>query len=331
MKNLLSISFVLIMAVGLTACGDTQEEKNQKQLLGDSFKLLRDIGEMGQKGASSEEIGDKAMDGILGSLGKIRGENGEKLSDDELAKLREGMETGVNYVKEMEKMTESGESDEDISMNFFGKMAEMQLKHDKDMTDEEREDAEAAAEMFKDGGKKFKESNELILKKATEDIEAAHKEMEDLRKKDLADALTELKRSPKIALIALDGSTLASNMIAPKIGCNDMIIFEDLNKEMMPKEVLETLFNFADFDENEGYYNAFYSSSNLSVDNLSIDDAGVATVELSGNLQTGGMCDNPRVMAQIKQTIMVMKPMIIKDVKILINGELVEDFLSEKD
>ncbi len=334
MKKIFSIGFVLIMAVGLTACGETQEEKNQKKLLGDGFKMLMDVGKMAQDGASEGEIGDKLKNGVLDSLSGLKGPDGETLSKDELGTLREGMDKGAGLIKEMgdviKKAEKSGKSDQDISMDFFGKIVEMQLEHDEDMTDEEREGAKAAVEMFKDGGKKFKEGQQKMIDQMKEETKKMHKDMKEAKAKDLKNALTELKRNPKIALIALDGSTLASNMMAPKIGCDDMIIFKELNEAMMPKEILETLFKFDDFDENEGYYNVFYNSK-LVVEELSINNNGIATVKLSGNLYPGGICDNPRIIQQIVKTVMVMKPMVIKDVEVFINGEDIGDFLSEKD
>jgi hypothetical protein len=43
--------------------------------------------------------------------------------------------------------------------------------------------------------------------------------------------------------------------------------------------------------------------SNLIVDSVMIDSSGAATVNLSGELMLGGVCDVPRVEAQLENAV----------------------------
>ncbi len=338
MKKIALVIFGFVFSAVLSGCGDTAEEKNQNQLLKDGFSLVNDIGEMQENGTSSEKMEEKSRNAVLDSFGKIRGENGEKLSEDDLNAIDDGLKSGGDFLKKVEEMSaemknlENGnESDEDMSMNMFGKIAEMQLKYDDDMTDEERTDAEAAAEVFKDGGKKFKEYGEMQAEQMKKDQKAAEIEMKKSMNAGRSKAITQNKPYPKIALIALDDSALAKTRPGiPKIGCNDVFVMQEISGPLSPKGVIEAMFVYKDFDEKEGYYNVFSGSKDLKVEELKVDENGVVTVEVSGELRTGGVCDAPRVTAQIKNTIVQFDPFSIKDVKILINGEDLGDYLSEK-
>jgi hypothetical protein len=75
-----------------------------------------------------------------------------------------------------------------------------------------------------------------------------------------------------------------------------------------------------------GLYNALYQS-NLQVDSLSIDGSK-ASVYLSGSLVMGGECDNPRVQAQLEQTVRQF-PTVTK-AAIFVNGRPLADVLSLK-
>ncbi len=339
MKKILSIGIVLAVTISLTACGDTPEEKNQKIAAKEGLKALMDLGKMAQKGASDEDLGKAAIDKFVSGVDKLEGKNGEKITKEEQAKLKEGLNEGMDFMKEMVKMGDAAEKngrDDEVAMDFFGKMAEMQLKYDKDMTDEEKESAEAAAKMFKDGGKKFKENLNTALEEQKREMEQMQKEAdaeEAAMKKEIRENLfTRKKYNFKIALSSLDGATMTKTLReagVPTIGCDDVVIYKELTGESNAKEILERMFTFDGYDEDKGEYNVF-QSSDLKVDDLSIDNNYVVTVKLSGNLSTGGMCDNPRVGAQITQTIKMVNPTWIKDVKIFINGEPLGDFLSEK-
>ena len=63
------------------------------------------------------------------------------------------------------------------------------------------------------------------------------------------------------------------------------------------------------------------------MDSLSISN-GVASVALSGSLKLGGECDNPRVQAQLEQTVLQFPT--VTQAEITINGKPLKDALSLK-
>ena len=136
------------------------------------------------------------------------------------------------------------------------------------------------------------------------------------------------KTSPAIALIAMDGSELNKNLTqTKKIGCDDKLVIIEMEDNITsPSELLEKLFNYKDYKEEDGYYNVFSLSKNLKVDNLDITD-GKAILKLSGDLFVGGMCDNPRLFEQIFETINTVTP--IGGLEVYINGTELSAYLSE--
>ena len=75
-----------------------------------------------------------------------------------------------------------------------------------------------------------------------------------------------------------------------------------------------------------GLYNALYQSK-LTIADLRIEN-GKATIRLTGQLLLGGVCDNPRVEAQLVETAMQFST--VKEVAIFINDKPLKDVLSEK-
>jgi LysM repeat protein len=75
-----------------------------------------------------------------------------------------------------------------------------------------------------------------------------------------------------------------------------------------------------------GLYNALYQSQ-LTIDDVRIDNR-IATIRLSGQVVLGGVCDSPRVQAQLEQAALQFST--VDQVKIYLNGNLLQDVLSEK-
>ena len=75
-----------------------------------------------------------------------------------------------------------------------------------------------------------------------------------------------------------------------------------------------------------GLYNALYQSA-LQVESVSIA-GGKASVYLTGTLKMGGECDNPRVQAQLEQTVLQFPT--VKEAAIFVNGKPLADALSLK-
>lgn len=64
------------------------------------------------------------------------------------------------------------------------------------------------------------------------------------------------------------------------------------------------------------------------MESIEIDDQGLAIVRLSGTYLLGGVCDDPRFEAQIKETVAQFPQ--VKKVQVLINDKPLEEILSEK-
>ena len=137
-------------------------------------------------------------------------------------------------------------------------------------------------------------------------------------------------KNPIVGIIALDGTPADEKHKSKQlIGCDDKIIEMKLEGIFTSDEILNKLFEFRDYDNEFGYYNVFEHSQKLFAESVIIDQNGLATVKLSGDLLISGMCDVPRVTAQIETTLRQIEG--VEGVKIYINGENVDDFLSEKE
>src|SRR5690606_28137946 len=70
-----------------------------------------------------------------------------------------------------------------------------------------------------------------------------------------------------------------------------------------------------------GLYNALYDSD-LRVDSVTLVN-GVATIRLSGTVRVGGVCDVPRIHAQLRQ--IALQYSTVQSVVITINGVPLEE------
>jgi hypothetical protein len=75
-----------------------------------------------------------------------------------------------------------------------------------------------------------------------------------------------------------------------------------------------------------GLYNALYQS-HLTIQVLRLEN-GKASIYLAGRLLLGGVCDNPRLEAQLVETAMQFST--VQQVEIFFNGKPLKDWLSEK-
>ena len=115
-----------------------------------------------------------------------------------------------------------------------------------------------------------------------------------------------------------------------KIGCEDSIV--GVNR-VIPQTsapltaALKELLSIRDqYYGQSGLYNTLYKST-LKLDGVSIVNAK-AIINLSGNFGLSGVCDNPRVKAQIEETALQFST--VRDVAIFIGGVPIEKALSEK-
>ncbi len=107
------------------------------------------------------------------------------------------------------------------------------------------------------------------------------------------------------------------------VGCEDSLvdvtipIWETDSLEEEIAATLTVLLSFDDYNYGEsGYINALYNND-ATVESVTIE-AGVATVELSGSISSGGVCDDPRIIGQIEETVKAFDG--VDDAVILLNG-----------
>jgi len=114
------------------------------------------------------------------------------------------------------------------------------------------------------------------------------------------------------------------------IGCGDSAILvttEEVTTEDVIKSTFERLLsNHNQYYGDSGLYNTLYNS-NLSYISSTIVDNKL-TVRLSGNLSLGGVCDNPRVEAQLEMTAQAASG--LNNVEIFINDKSLDEILSLK-
>ncbi len=132
--------------------------------------------------------------------------------------------------------------------------------------------------------------------------------------------------SVSIALIALNDNGASG----PAVGCGDsavMVRVQVPRTQAVLRASLEKLLSLHSKDYGEsGFYNALYQSS-LSLDQLSLTD-GNAVIRLKGQLTSGGVCDDPRIIAQIEQTALQFST--VKTATIYVNGTKIQELLSGK-
>ncbi len=114
----------------------------------------------------------------------------------------------------------------------------------------------------------------------------------------------------------------------PAIGCGDSIIPVAINIPPTPAPLTAAIRELLAVRDrnygNTGLYNALAQSS-LQLDSASVAQ-GVATLKLSGQLTSGGVCDDPRIIAQLTQTARQFST--VNSVQIFVNGQRIEDLLS---
>lgn len=141
-----------------------------------------------------------------------------------------------------------------------------------------------------------------------------------------APAASPTQNMVRIFLIALDDN----GQTGFPVGCGDSVI--PVQVEIPPtqevlKDALVELLSIKDqYYGQSGLYNALYQSD-LQVESVSIQD-GKATVYLTGTLMMGGVCDTPRVQAQLEYT--VLQFLSVTEADIFINGQSLADALSLK-
>ena len=111
------------------------------------------------------------------------------------------------------------------------------------------------------------------------------------------------------------------------IGCNDSIvpITRTIPGDVDPiVGALEELLSIPgpDFGES-GLSTAFYAW-NVTVDSVTVEN-GKATVQMSGDIQIAGVCEEPRIRAQLEETVLAFAT--VDQVEFFINGQSLNEIL----
>ena len=125
-----------------------------------------------------------------------------------------------------------------------------------------------------------------------------------------------------IYLIALEDR----GEMGDEIGCGDSIVPVErtIAKVDEPLEsAINQLLLVTNRDPSSGLYNALHLSE-LELESVVVED-NVATVNLTGDFQLGGVCDSPRIEEQLRRTATQFPN--ISNSEILINGESLEDLI----
>jgi spore germination protein GerM len=131
----------------------------------------------------------------------------------------------------------------------------------------------------------------------------------------------------KVFLIAVDDAGRSGK----KIGCDDSVVA--VTRALRPtrtplKAALKELLRIPrSYGSEPELYNALHQSE-LRLESVSIR-RDVARLNFAGRLVTGGVCDSPRVQAQIEETALQFPT--VKQVKVFINGTPLSAYLSERD
>jgi hypothetical protein len=130
----------------------------------------------------------------------------------------------------------------------------------------------------------------------------------------------------QVFLIALEDNGQSGKLV----GCGDSAVPVQVTTaptQGVLRVALEALLSIKEqFYGESGLYNALYQSD-LRVEGVTIED-GLATIHLSGTLMLSGVCDNPRVEAQIEETALQFST--VSQVAVFVNDVPLEEVLSEK-
>jgi hypothetical protein len=115
-----------------------------------------------------------------------------------------------------------------------------------------------------------------------------------------------------VVMILIDGSEVPAGATPGKevIGCNDLPAVTKLTRETASGDVLRDALNtlFAAHDTNvNGLHNSL-DDATLKVDKIQSTDGVTTEVWISGELNSSGVCDDPRITEQVEGTIRRFRP-----------------------
>lgn len=124
-------------------------------------------------------------------------------------------------------------------------------------------------------------------------------------------AVVEQQVTSTVYLVAIEGtlawSKVASSGHVKKIGCNDYIVPTPIgsiqNPESPLRNALVTLLGVTEKDAAALGLSSTLAKSNLQIGSINQNADGVFVVDLEGTLNPAGLCDDPRMKAQIEETV----------------------------
>src|SRR5574341_209995 len=135
---------------------------------------------------------------------------------------------------------------------------------------------------------------------------------------------TAAQQTVKVFLIAIGDNGQSGTLV----GCGDSAVPVTVTippTQGVLRAALQKLLSMKQqFYGESGLYNALYQSD-LQLKSVTIDQ-GKAIIHLTGTIMLGGVCDAPRVEAQIKQTALQFST--VNDVTVFVNDKPLEEVLS---
>ncbi|MHB9032627.1 MAG: hypothetical protein ACYC6L_06230 [Anaerolineae bacterium] len=130
----------------------------------------------------------------------------------------------------------------------------------------------------------------------------------------------------KVALIALEDNGASGGLV----GCGDSVVLVDvmaIGSAEPVQAALEALLAIKEQSYGEsGLYNSLYRA-NLTIESIEVVGDAV-NVALTGTLNLGGVCDDPRAEAQLVETARVNAN--VKEAFVTLNGIPIHEALSQK-
>ncbi len=107
--------------------------------------------------------------------------------------------------------------------------------------------------------------------------------------------------------------------LGPLVGCGDSVVPFTVSIEPTVAPLTAALESLLSIRQRDyaGFYNSL-GNANLQLAGVNIQN-GLATINLTGELNLAGVCDDPRVVAQIEQT--ALQYSTVNDVDIFLNGQ----------
>ena len=128
----------------------------------------------------------------------------------------------------------------------------------------------------------------------------------------------------KIFLVALDDGGVTGKAV----GCGDSAVpvtIEIPYTTAVLRAALTELLSIKDqYYGDSGLYNALYQSD-MTIDGINLVN-GEAVIKLKGEFSLGGICDNPRLQAQLEETALQFST--VQKASFFINNVPLEDLLS---